>query len=255
MTILNLNGPSGKAPRTKNTARAWMGIGLVFAVLGIGSTLAGSITINPSGNTEFGQGVEKTVFCGSENQTLIVSPSSNYRNSSSGSTLGTFFLSGIKVSSIPSACDGINFVFSIYDDEATTPLTIVNPGTAVKSLTVYWRSGTASNTNRYVTSSDRTSLSNCQKASSTSSHTTNFGGLLSLSEDSYSSPCAAAYLTVTSASSFQINLRDLGSTSTNPDVKNASRIVVETQNDAFGVTTLATSSGASFGLVSTNSNS
>ena len=251
MSLLNLNGPSGKAPRTKNTARAWMGIGLVFAVLGIGSTLAGSITINPSGNTEFGQGVEKTVFCGSESQTLIVSPSSNYRNSSSGSTLGTFFLSGIKVSSIPSACDGINFVFSIYDDEATTPLTIVNPGTAVKSLTVYWRSSGASN--RYVTSSDRTSTSNCQKASSTSSNTTTFGGLLSLSEDSYSTPCAAAYLTVTSSSSFQINLRDLGSTSSNPDVKNASRIVVETQNDAFGVTTLATSSGASFGLVSNNS--
>ena len=251
MSLLNLNGPSGKAPRTKNTARAWMGIGLVFAVLGIGSTLAGSITINPSGNTEFGQGVEKTVFCGSESQTLIVSPSSNYRNSSSGSTLGTFFLSGIKVSSIPSACDGINFVFSIYDDDSTTPLTIVNPGTAVKSLTVYWRSKDASN--RYVKSEDRTSPSNCQRASSTSSHTTTFGGLLSLSEDSYSSPCAAAYLTVTSASSFQINLRDLGSTSTNPDVKNASRIVVETQNDAFGVTKLAESSGTSFGLVSNNS--
>jgi hypothetical protein len=147
----------------------------------------------------------------------------------------------------------INFVFSIYDDEATTPLTIVNPGSAVKSLTVYWRSSGASN--RYVKSEDRTSTSNCQRASSTSSNTTTFGGLLSLSEDSYSSPCAAAYLTVTSASSFQINLRDLGSTSSNPDVKNASRIVVETQNDAFGVTTLATSSGASFGLVSTNSNS
>ena len=248
MSLLNLNGPAGKAPRSKSSSRAWMGIGLVIAVLGIGSTFASSITINPAGNTEFGQGVEKTVYCGNSAQTLTVTPVSAYKNSSSDSTLGTFYLTALLVSKIPAACDGVNFVFSLYDstDNSTTPFTIATVGGASISVpAVYWR--TTGSTSKLVTSSDRSSSSNCQRATTASSGTTTtaFGGLLSLSRYSYVSPCAVAYLTAKDSTSFQININS----GTNTDIKEASRIVVETQTDTFGATTLALSSGSAYGLV------
>jgi hypothetical protein len=56
-----------------------MGIGLVIAVLGVGSTLASTITINSGQNTEFGQGVERTVYCGGNKQ-ISVTPISGYIN-------------------------------------------------------------------------------------------------------------------------------------------------------------------------------
>ena len=81
MTILNLNGPTGRAPRGKKTVRAWMGVGLVIAVLGIGSTFAASININGNSDSEFGQGVTKTVYCGGESATIKVTPASAFVNS------------------------------------------------------------------------------------------------------------------------------------------------------------------------------
>lgn len=245
MSLLNLNGPAGRSPRGKNSSRAWMGIGLVIAVLGIGSTFASSITINPAGNTEFGQGVEKTVYCGGSTGTLTVTPVSSYRNDDDDDNLGSFYLSAIKVSDIPAACNGVNFVFSLYNstDNSTTPLSIATiSGTNITTPTVYWRtSGTAY---KFVSSSDRGTSSNCQRATSaSSSNTTTFGGILSTDRNSFTLPCSVAYLTVKSASSFQININNGGSNSTNFDVKTAARIVVETQNDTFGVAALASTYG------------
>ena len=91
MTILNLNGPTGRAPRGKKTVRAWMGVGLVIAVLGIGSTFAANIGITNNNKSEFGQGVSQTVYCGageengrsdSEGSKITVTPISAFVNSS-----------------------------------------------------------------------------------------------------------------------------------------------------------------------------
>ena len=80
MSILNLNAPQGPSPFGKKT-KMWMGIGLLAAVLGFGSTFAASITLNsPGGTTEFGQGVTQTVYCGADEQTVTVSPTSSYSN-------------------------------------------------------------------------------------------------------------------------------------------------------------------------------
>jgi hypothetical protein len=79
MSLLNLNSPQGRSPRGKGSARAWMGIGLIVAVLGIGSTFAANIQINNDVNTEFGQGFTQTVFCGRE-QSVTISPISTYVN-------------------------------------------------------------------------------------------------------------------------------------------------------------------------------
>jgi hypothetical protein len=79
MSLLNLNSPTGRSPRGKKSSRAWMGFGLVIAVLGIGSTFAASININGGQDTEFGQGSTRTVYCGGDEQ-VTIAPISTYVN-------------------------------------------------------------------------------------------------------------------------------------------------------------------------------
>ena len=84
MSLLNLNSPAGRGPRGKSSSRAWMGFGLVIAVLGIGSTFAANININNNDTSEFGQGVTQTVFCGDsadDPTDITVTPISAFVNS------------------------------------------------------------------------------------------------------------------------------------------------------------------------------
>lgn len=239
MSLLDLNSGKGSSPRMKRGVKLWVGAGLVAAVVGIGSTLASSITINGGGTTEFGQGVQRTVYCGSEAQTLKVTPVSAYKNRS-GSTdpAGTFFMTGIRVDGIPSACDGMNFVISLFNTTAdssalpiasTSSLTLTTP-------TVYWRSSVSNNTQfrgvDFDTAKSDSNSSSCQSASSTAMSANSAGGLLSASRTGYVNPCSVAYLTVKSGS-FQVNFKT-GSNITNVDTSTTGRIVIETQEDAFG---------------------
>ena len=246
MSILNLNGPAGRAPRSKKATKVWLGVGLLVAVLGIGSTFAANISINSGTNTEFGQGVERTVYCGGSN-TITVAPITTYRNSSSGTDPGgTFWLSGIVVSNVPTACDGVDFEFSVYNaTSGSSALTMatINSTSAV-TPTVYWRATGSSM--HYVYSWQKNATVGCQ-AYTYGNNSATYGAILSLSNTAYSDPCAVAYLTNVTSTSFQINLRDGGTSSTNPDVatNNMSRIVVQTQPDTFGATALS----GTYGLV------
>jgi hypothetical protein len=107
MSILNLNAPQGRGPVGKKKTKIWMGVGLLAAVLGFGSTFAASITLNqPGGTTEFGQGVTQTVYCGGD-QSVTITPISSYVNTVVGAgtpaiDLGTFearFVNGSSSSS------------------------------------------------------------------------------------------------------------------------------------------------------------
>ena len=95
MSILNLNAPQGRGPIGKKKTKIWMGVGLLAAVLGFGSTFAASITLNqPGGTTEFGQGVTQTVYCGGD-QSVTITPLSSYQNTVKGAgtpavEVGTF---------------------------------------------------------------------------------------------------------------------------------------------------------------------
>jgi hypothetical protein len=85
MSILNLNTPQGGNPGSNKKVKMWMGAGLLVAVLGIGSTFAANITLNtPEGNTEFGQGVTQTVYCGADDQLeeefVTITPIAAYKN-------------------------------------------------------------------------------------------------------------------------------------------------------------------------------
>ena len=255
MSILNLNSPQGRGPRGKKTTKIWMGVGLLVAVLGVGSTFASTITINPAGSTEFGQGVETTVYCGKDAQTLVVAPVSGYKNDSGEDGKGTFYLSGFLVSKIPAACDGVNFVISMYDDATTsTPIEIATKSgsAALATPTVYWRTGKSIasggkgpiDTEKYVATPNSSTA--CQTGStpvtSPASSKNIYGGILSLSRATYVSPCAVAYLTALSSDSFQINVM---SGATNRSIGTAARIVVETQNDAI----FSSTAGALMGFV------
>ena len=258
MTILNLNGPAGRAPRMKNSARAWMGVGLVIAVLGIGSTFASTISINSGNDTEFGQGVQRTVYCGGDNVSLKVTPVSAYKNKSGASAdpAGTFYLTGIKVSEIPTACDGVNFVVSIYNTTAdSSALTLATNSSTSKSLitpTVYWRNSITNTSGVYTykgssSSAAASDSTNCQNASANKIDSSGSGALLSLSRTSYDSPCSLAYLTVKS-NAFQVNIKT-GGYVTNSDIIAAGRIVIETQEDAFGANVTKTNGvSGSYGL-------
>ena len=121
MSILNLEfsaGGGGRAPRNKRAVKVWVGIGLVAAVLGVGSTLASTITLNNGGATEFGQGVSTTIYCGGAQQTVHVTPVSVFDNTDPVPAQA-FYVGQLKVTGIPSACAGVDFAVSIFDNGLT----------------------------------------------------------------------------------------------------------------------------------------
>jgi hypothetical protein len=228
MSILNLNGPAGQPSKNKRGMKIWMGIGLVIAVLGVGSTLASTITINQGNSTEFGQGVQRTVYCGG-NQTITLVPISGFINtpepsatpssdsrrhepSTSPSPAGTFYLSGIRVTNIPKSCSGKDFVFSAYDKSGSnTPVQIsVFDGVSLITPTVYWQQ-------------DR-----------------EYGGLISVDRNAFIDASAAGLATLENIEQdgdnggFIINFLDGAGVSHAP-IDSIARIVVETQDDTFGL--------------------
>ena len=228
MSILNLNGPAGRPARSKRAVKVWMGIGLVIAVLGVGSTLASTITINSGQNTEFGQGVERTVYCGGNKQ-ITLNPISGYinapdpipttshdsfddSNSAPTSAPGSFYLSGIKVSDIPAECSGVDFVLSVFSASGSNePIVITSEGSdSITAPAIYWAK---------------------QSETSTVDMT-----LLSLARDVYRDPgnlaSGTAGTPIDGLGSFTLIFSALNNYHANID--SISRILVETQNDSFG---------------------
>jgi hypothetical protein len=133
MSILNLNAPQGSAPRGGKTTKIWLGIGLLVAVLGIGSTLAANISLNGNQPTEFGQGVETTAYCGGNSVTLTATPYATYNNSGS-----TFSTTSFKISGIPVSCSGTDFNISFYDASTASPRTMASGSYSLTTATVAW---------------------------------------------------------------------------------------------------------------------
>jgi hypothetical protein len=137
MSILDLgNGPSRPSASGKSK-KAILGLGLLVAVLGIGSTLASTISINANQAIEFGQGVQESVFCG-ERKSITVTPVSAFSNSETG----TFGLQSIEVSNIPDDCSDMNFIIKVYDSSSPEPkrLAYSSPNQLVVA-NVWWTVG------------------------------------------------------------------------------------------------------------------
>ncbi|CAN2211986.1 hypothetical protein MCEMRE22_01027 [Candidatus Nanopelagicaceae bacterium] len=227
MSILNLNGPAGRPARGKRAVKVWMGIGLVIAVLGVGSTLASTITINSGQNTEFGQGVERTVYCGGDQKITIV-PISGYINNpdpipsqssepedegnpAPTTPPGDFYLSGIRVSDIPDECAGVDFVLSVYEASGSNaPIEITGSNAdSVISPNIYWNK-------TEIPRRDVTALS--------------------LSKESFVSPGSLASVSPGARSegkgSFTVTFAALNMR--HATIDSVSRILIETQDDTFG---------------------
>jgi hypothetical protein len=217
MSILDLGtGPSRPSVGKKST-RIFLGFGLLVAVIGIGSTFASTISINANQDIEFGQGVERTVFCGGQ-KSITVTPISSFANSSD---LGTFGLTGITVSDIPKECSDRNFIIKVYDNENATPLILSRNGDGNDSrmnlANVWWASGCPDDENE--------NESACRLAN----YDTEDGvALLSKSTETFVSPGELAEIDNTNNAFTVIFKRNPLSTN---DVK---KVVIETQNDSFG---------------------
>jgi hypothetical protein len=195
-----------------------MGIGLLIAVLGVGSTLASTITINGGTNTEFGQGVQRTVYCGGNKQisvapissyinkiethTPVVEDSQSHNDVVETSTPGTFYLSGIRVSDIPEECSGVDFVLSIYPSDGNSVVNISSAeGRNLTTPTVFW---------------ERKSDGDW--------------GELSARRDQWEDPNPMANLQVGVDGSFTVNFLPQYA---NMNINDVGRILIETQNDSI----------------------
>ncbi|CAB4541508.1 unannotated protein [freshwater metagenome] len=78
MEILNFSDNGNPKTKKSSKRRAFIGVGIIAAAIGLSSTLAANISIN-SGPVEFGQGVAQTVACSGE-EPIIVTPTTSFAN-------------------------------------------------------------------------------------------------------------------------------------------------------------------------------
>jgi hypothetical protein len=249
MSILNLNAPQGRAPRNNKATKVWLGVGLLVAVLGLGTTFAASIFLNGNQPTESGQGVQSIIFCGGISSTVTATPFSSYKNAygtynNGNSTNARFYFTGIKVSGIPKSCDNTDFLVSLYPTAASGDgPSSINPISVSDTMTVanvLWFDQNTSGL-KYPKSAAPTNLAttcaNNQSLSGYTSDVTTTGAILSLSRTSYISGCQYAYLSGivadngSSTGSFTITFAP---SRTLADSSTLAKVVVETQNDVIG---------------------
>jgi hypothetical protein len=84
MEFLNMSAEGENSPKKFKKYRAFIGIGVIAAAVGLSSTLAANININ-AGPVEFGQGVAQTVAC-SGDESIIVTPATSFTNAPSSVT-------------------------------------------------------------------------------------------------------------------------------------------------------------------------
>jgi hypothetical protein len=225
MSILNLGGAEPSSPIKKNSKKVILGIGLIAAVLGVGSTLASTITLGTNNTREFGQGVERTVFCGGSEQTIQVVPTSEFVNSDSEESAGSFSIQSIAVTGIPEKCSGVDFIISAYGSSASSDseaesgnqTSAPNPSAPISLLS----GGDQPLLNVWWNKTCPTAFPSCGAPAAA----------LSGVRDSWGSIPALSQVTVTvDATSFTINF--LGGTGISTD--QLSKIVVETQDDVIG---------------------
>lgn len=101
----------------EETGRSHFRIVLLISALAtalfFGGTYAANININAGSSTEFGQGVLSTVVCGGDPINVKVTPLISFKNSSGA---GNYEVSQIKVSDIPTRCNGNVFTLKAWGE-------------------------------------------------------------------------------------------------------------------------------------------
>ena len=136
MEILNLGGsfePSARSPKKK--FKVVLGIGLLAAVMGMGSTLAASITLNSGSAVEFGQGIASTTAC---DTAITLTPFSTYVNNAVAADFlfTSFALSDVDTST--AKCGGKTFVIKGYTDSSTVATNYSSGESVANPLYLGW---------------------------------------------------------------------------------------------------------------------
>jgi hypothetical protein len=234
MSILNLGGAGPSSPIKTNSKKIILGIGLIVAVLGVGSTLASTITLGTNNTREFGQGVEKTVFCGGSEQTIQVVPTSEFVNQDEGDSVGIFTIKSIAVTGIPDNCDGRDFILTAYGSSGSSENDVEgesapNPSTPISFID----GGDTTLLNVWWLRTCPESLQSCTPPSAA----------LSSTRDSYAGINTQVVTITPGLNSFTVNFNGNGITT---DM--LSKIVVETQEDVIGRDSGFTGNPHLFGL-------
>jgi hypothetical protein len=119
MELLKFTDSPKSSRRGKNPA-AFIGAGIMVAVMGLSSTLAGTITINSSAAVEFGQGIVDTAACDSS---IKVTPVSSYSYSDNAFTVSEVTVSNVGFDSSGNAdgrgCKGQVLELRAYNSSGT----------------------------------------------------------------------------------------------------------------------------------------
>jgi hypothetical protein len=107
---------------------------LLAGGLFLNTTLAANINLNSGGQIEFGQGVSVTAACAGSS-TLTVTPNASFVNAAGA---GAHFFTSVRVSGIPSSCNGVDFTLSVYDSSTSSALPIFATN---KSVVRIWNDG------------------------------------------------------------------------------------------------------------------
>ncbi len=136
------------------------GAATCLAVGALGTTLAANINLNGGDNVEFGQGVAQTTAC-SGGDSISVTPFSTFINEVGA---GASYFTSVKLSNIPSNCEGKVFTIAAYGDSGSS-LTLTNCSYPEAKLSVLFNgASTAQTTQSYtqmyadVSQSDATSF-------------------------------------------------------------------------------------------------
>lgn len=148
MEILNLGGSQEPSARpSKKKFKVVIGLGLLAGVLGMGSTLAATVTINTGSTVEFGQGVASTTAC---DRDLTVTPGTSYINdtATSGSTanfqMRKITLSGLNIETktadgVTEGCGGNWLILKAYTTSDSLATNYAQGGSSANSLYLGWK--------------------------------------------------------------------------------------------------------------------
>lgn len=95
---------------------------IVIALVAAKGTFAANINLTSGGPAEFGQGIQVTAAC-SGSTALTIKPIVAFANQANS---GSYQLTGITVSNIPTSCYGNQFLLNVYDSSTSTSLPLFN---------------------------------------------------------------------------------------------------------------------------------
>ena len=155
MELLKFNDAPKSARRGKNPA-GFIGAGIMVAVMGLSSTLAGTISINTGQAIEFGQGVVNAAACDSS---IKVTPTSSFNGD-------TFTISALTLEDIGyetggtngDGCRNVALEIRVFNStDSTTALTTRSSGgTNYQAITLYIPSGVVAGSGALGVSNDAT---------------------------------------------------------------------------------------------------